>query len=196
MRPILPCLCLLLAAACAVPTFAQEAPPTTPPLTEQELREQFTRSMNYMLRRAKLARTLAAEHIVYLGEHADKPEMHLIEEASQVIAFDLVCADDTMKPEELDRIATESSYRIASQAGQSPIGEKLADIGRQQSVQERMTLLGDISTTVFMFQVGRRRGLFDSLITDFGADGFCNGMRSSMRDRYNALVTAGAGAGD
>ncbi len=152
------------------------------------MRAQYEQSMTYMLRRAKLLRTLAAQHILYLGENAELPELHLVEEASQVVAFDLVCSDETFDPVALDRMATESNYRIAVQAAQSPIADTLSEIGREQSIQERMNLLGDISTTVFMFQVGRRRGLFDSLMTDFGKTKFCNGLRPNMRDRYNALT--------
>ena len=159
--------------------------------TEAELRAQYEKSMTYMLQRAKLVRGLAAQHIVFLGENADAPELHLVEEASQVVAFDLVCSDDTFDPEVLDQLATESNYRIAVQVAKSPIAGTLSDIGRQQSIQERMNLLGDISTTVFLFQVGRRRGLFDSMLTDFGKVRFCNGLRGNMRERYNALASGG-----
>jgi len=161
------------------------------PKTEAELRAQYERSMTYMLQRAKLVRTLAAQHSVYLTENADQPELHLIEEASQVVAFDLVCSDDTFDPKVLDQLATESNYRIAVQAAKSPIAGTLADIGRQQSIRERMNLLGDVATTVFMFNVGRRRGLFDSLMTDFGKVKFCNGLRGNMRERYNMLASGG-----
>lgn len=187
----------MVLALSAQTAFAQQVPEPDQaqqkqPLTEEEVREQFTRSMTYMLRRAKLTRTLAAEHLLYLSSNGEIPEMHLVEEASQVIAFDLVCSDAILKPDMLDEIATSSSYRIAAQVGTSPIAPKLADLAREQTVQERMDLLGDVSTTVFMFQVGRRRGLFDSLITDFGEQRFCDGMRANMRERYY-LLTDGAG---
>ena len=167
---------------------APQPPGQDEPLSEEEIREQYAKSITYMLRRAKLARSLAAEHLLFLGENADRPELHLVEEASQVIAFDLVCSDGSLDPARLDQLATESSYRIAVQASRSPIAGKLAELGQQQSVQARMNLLGDVATTVFMFQVGRRRGLFDSLITDFGREKFCNGMRTNIRERYDSLT--------
>ncbi len=52
-----------------------------------------------------------------------------------------------------------------------------------------MNLLGDVATTVFMFNVGRRRGLFDSLMTDFGKMKFCDGLRGNMRERYTTLTS-------
>ena len=159
------------------------------PKSEAELREQYEKSMTYMLRRAKLVRTLSAQHILYLGENAEMPDLKMVEDATQVVAFDLVCSDDTFDPLMLDQLSTESSYRIAAQAAKSPIAQMLGDIGRQQSIEERMNLLGDISTTVFMFQVGRRRGLFDSLMTDFGKEKFCNGLRPNIRESYNSLTT-------
>lgn len=198
-----------LVLACCVRVTAQEAqdpqevqglretqeeivktiPEAVPRMTEQEIREQYAKSMTYMLRRAKLVRSLAAEHILYLGENADKPELHLVEEASQVIAFDLVCDTGAQQPEMLDQLATESTYRIAVQAGQSPIAKTLAELGQQQPVEARMELLGDIASTVFLFQVGRRRGLFDSLITDFGKEKFCTGMQANMQERFQSLTS-------
>lgn len=159
------------------------------PLSEEEAREQYAKSMTYMLRRAKLLRTLTAQHILHLGENADKPELHLVEEASQVIAFDLVCGNGGLDPEKLDQLATESTYRIAVEAGASPIVSTLTDLGREQSVRARMDLLGDVASSVFLFQVGRRRGLFDSLITDFGQENFCTGMQANMRERYDSLTS-------
>ncbi len=176
------------------PETAQEPPqetvtPTTSkPMTQEEARAQYARSMTYMLRRAKLVRTLAAEHLVHVAENAAKPDLHLVEEASQVVAYDLVCANGDFDPAALDQMATESTYRIAIEAGESPIAKTLTDLGREQSIQQRMDLLGDVSSTVFLFQVGRRRGLFDSLITDFGKEDFCSGMRTNMRQRYDSLT--------
>lgn len=160
--------------------------------TEAEIREQYEKSMTYMLRRAKLVRTLAAQHILYLGENAGEPELKMLEDATQVVAFDLVCSDDTFDPNVLDQLATESSYLIAAQTPASPIAATLSDIAAGQTVQERMNLLGDISTTVFMFQVGRRRGLFDSLMTDFGKTKFCDGLRGNIRESYTALTNGGS----
>ena len=178
-----------LRATSQIPKISQNAGKNNGQKTEAEMRQQYEQSMTYMLKRAKLMRTLAAQHIVYLGENAEEPELHLVEEASQVVAFDLVCSDDTFDPALLDQMATESNYRIAIQAANSPIAETLTDIGREQSIQERMNLLGDVATTVFMFQVGRRRGLFDSLMTYFGKTKFCDGLRPNMRERYVTLTS-------
>lgn len=163
--------------------------PTSPLSAEEqkERQEQYVRSMNYMLKRAKLTRQLAAQHMVYVSENADKKDAKKIEDASQLVAFDFVCADDVLKPEKLDEIATEASYRIAVLAGRSPITPALQDLGKQQTIGERMELLGDVTSTTFMFMVGRRRGLFDSLITDFGESKFCDGMRANMRGIYAEL---------
>lgn len=178
------------AAPQPAPETGQETvtPTGITPMTEEEARAQYARSMTYMLRRAKLVRTLAAEHLVHVAENAAKPDLHLVEEASQVVAYDLVCANGDFDPVALDQMATESTYRIAVEAGESPIAKTLTDLGREQSIQQRMDLLGDVSSTVFLFQVGRRRGLFDSLITDFGKEDFCSGMRTNMRQRYDSLT--------
>lgn len=164
--------------------------------SEAEIREQYEKSMTYMLRRAKLVRTLAAQHILYLGENVADPELKMLEDATQVVAFDLVCSDDTFDPNVLDQLATESSYLIAAQTPRSPIAATLSDIAAEQTVQERMNLLGDISTTVFMFQVGRRRGLFDSLMTDFGKTKFCDGLRGNIRESYASLTSDRADNGN
>lgn len=201
-------ICILLSSAFLLigisgPGMAQQEAAQNPsseqspaPATEEEIREQYARSMTYMLNRAKLTRSLAAQHEQFLSDSAVETDAHLIEDASQVIAFDLVCSDDTMTPEGLDQIATATSYRIAVMVGKSPIVATLNEIGQQQSIRERMNLLGDVSTTVFMFKIGRRRGLFDSLIADFGEKKFCNGMRPNMRDRYNALASNEQDAAD
>lgn len=172
---------------------AQPAPPAAVPpqqMTEEQIREQYAKSMNFMLRRAKLVRTLAAEHLVFIAENAADPELHIVEEASQVVAYDLVCENGQFDPVALDQMTTESTYRIAIAAGKSPIAGTLTELGQRQTIPERMSLLGDLASTVFMFQVGRRRGLFDSLITDFGMDKFCSGMRTNMRQRYDSLVAS------
>ncbi len=178
------------------PAPTDQAPATSAPrqLTEQEARDQYARSMNFMLRRSKLVRSLAAQHILYIGENASKPDLHLVEEATQVMAFDMVCGNGNFEAEKLDQLATESTYRIAVEAANSPIAKTLVELGQEQRIPERMVLLGDISTTVLMFQVARRRGLFDSLVTDFGKDSFCNGMLTNMRDRYDSLTDGGEAA--
>lgn len=168
-------------------TQTQEQP--KPELTEEELRARYEKSMSYMLRRADLARALAAELLVHMDKNAAAPEIHLIEEASQVLAFDVVCGDEVINANGLQHIATTSTYKIAVVAGQSPIVAKLSEISQQQPIRDRMNLLADISTIVFMHNIGRRRGLFDSLITDFGTESFCNGMRTNMRDRFNTLTS-------
>ena len=175
-------------AAAQQPETAQDDQPAAE-RTEEQLLERYEQSMTYMLRRADMVRALAAEHLVYMDENAASPEIHLIEEASQVLAFDVVCSDDVIDAVGLQHIATASTYKIAVLAGRSPIVAKLSEIGQQQPIRDRMNLLGDIATTVFMHKIGRRRGLFDSLVTDFGTEKFCNGMRSNMRDRYNALTS-------
>lgn len=158
-------------------------------LSEDQLRARYEQSMSYMLRRADLARALAAELLVHMDKNAAAPEIHLIEEASQVLAFDVVCSDDVINANGLQHIATASTYKIAVVAGRSPIVAKLSEISQQQPIRDRMNLLADISTIVFMHNIGRRRGLFDSLITDFGTESFCNGMRDNMRDRFNTLTS-------
>lgn len=169
---------------------AGPAPSAPTQMTEEEIREQYAKSMNFMLRRAKLVRSLAAEHLVYIAKNAADPQLHIVEEASQVVAYDLVCENDQFDPAVLDQMTTESTYRIAIAAGKSPIAATLTELGQRQSIPERMSLLGDMAATVFMFQVGRRRGLFDSLITDFGTDKFCTGMSTNMRQRYDSIVAS------
>lgn len=164
--------------------------PTTPPSDDatKERQEQYVRSMNYMLKRAKLTRGLAAQHMQFVTQNATDTDARKIEDASQVVAYDFVCPDETMQPAKLDQIATEASYRIAVMAGQSPIAKSLQELAQQQTIGERMELLGDITTTTFMFMVGRRRGLFDSLITDFGEEKFCEGMQHNMRGLFTGLT--------
>ena len=191
LRPSALLLALLIGLNMSV--SAQDAAPNTAeprPMTEEEIREQYANSMNFMLRRAKLVRTLAAEHLVYIAENASDPELHIVEEASQVVAYDLVCENGQFDPVALDQMTTESTYRIAIAAGQSPVAATLTELGQRQTIPERMSLLGDLASTVFMFQVGRRRGLFDSLITDFGMDKLCTGMRANMRARYDSIVAS------
>ena len=186
-------LLLMLLIGLNMSVSAQDAAPNAAeprPMTEDEIREQYAKSMNFMLRRAKLVRTLAAEHLVYIAENASDPELHIVEEASQVVAYDLVCENGQFDPVALDQMTTESTYRIAIVAGQSPVAATLTELGQRQTIPERMSLLGDLASTVFMFQVGRRRGLFDSLITDFGMDKFCTGMRANMRARYDSIVAS------
>ncbi|MBL4836191.1 MAG: hypothetical protein JKY34_01325 [Kordiimonadaceae bacterium] len=151
--------------------------------------EDVQKSISYMLRRAQLTRMLAAEHIAYLKNHRDTAAIRLMEDASQVMAFDLVCADEKIQSKMLNQIAADTSFKIAMMAGKSTISERLARISAKQIVNRRMELIGDIATTVLMFEIGRRRGLFDALVTDFGTKRFCAGMRKDMRARYNDLAS-------
>ncbi|MFC3053597.1 hypothetical protein [Kordiimonas pumila] len=159
--------------------------PTSPSMDDPAIRK----SIEHMLKRAQLTRTLAAEHLIYIKENRDTAIIRLIEDATQVMAFNLICEDEKIEARELNQIAADVSFKVAMMAGNSSISEQLARIASQQTVNERMELIGDISTTVLMFEVGRRRGLFDALMTDFGKPRFCSGMEGDMRTRYNALVT-------
>jgi len=170
--------------------IAQEATtPGQPTPNEEERQAQIMRSMQMMLERAQLTRTLAAQHLEFIKNNRDQTEIRLIEDAAQVMAFDLICDDDKMNPADLNQIAADTSFRIAMMAGTSSISTTLTRLAQKQSVQERMELIGDISTTVLMFEVGRRRGLFDALLTDFGKKRFCAGMQTDMRNRYNEIIS-------
>jgi len=145
-------------------------------------------SVNHMLRRAQLTRALAAEHLIYIKSNRDEAEVRIIEDATQVMAFNLICEDEKITPKVLNQIATDTSFKIAMMAGRSTISEKLAKIAARQSIEDRMELIGDVATTVLMFEIGRRRGLFDALLTDFGQKRFCKGIQADMRTRYNGLA--------
>jgi len=162
-------------------------------VSEADRQQQIMKSMEYMLRRAQLTRTLAAEHLQYIKKNRDKAEVRLMEDASQVMAFDLICEDEKMDGRALNQIAADTSFKIAMMAGRSTIGARLTKLAAKQTIEERMELIGDIATTVLMFEVGRRRGLFDALLTDFGKKRFCAGMQTDMRTRYNEII---AGLGD
>ena len=134
---------LMAFAIFSVKTAAQqtESPAEDPPkteLTEEQLRERYEQSMSYLLRRADLARALAAELLVHMDENAAAPEIHLIEEAGQVLAYDVVCGDDIINAKGLQHIATASTYKIAVVAGRSPIVAKLSEIGQQQPIRDRI----------------------------------------------------------
>ncbi len=147
------------------------------------------RSIQYMLERAQLTRTLAAEHLIYLNENRTSADIKLMEDAAQVMAFNLVCNDEKIVEKTLGHIAADTSFRIAMLAGESTISQRLAQITSSQEVNHRMELIGDIATTVLMFEVGRRQGLFEALVTDFGVKRFCSGMQDDMRTRYNDLAS-------
>ncbi len=168
--------------------LAQEAPAPQPNEQERALQ-----SMQFMLQRAEIVRMLAAEHLQYLNENRNQSAFHLLEEASQVMAYNLICADDAMDVRTLNTIAAKSTLQVATLINQSPINTKITDIMGALNERDRLILMGDISTTVVMFKIGRRRGLFDALLTDFGAKRFCSGMGNDMRRRYNGLV-AGLGS--
>lgn len=147
------------------------------------------RSIQYMLERAQLTRTLASEHLTYMQQNRTSAEIRLMEDASQVMAFNLLCNDEKIEKKTIGHIAADTSFRIAMLAGESTISERLARITEQQEVDRRMELIGDMATTVLMFEVGRRKGMFDALVTDFGAKRFCAGMQDDMRSRYNDLAS-------
>ena len=116
--------------------------------------------------------------------------VRLIEDSSQVLAYDLICNTADMDPEKLGRIANDASYLIAKLAANgSELSDRLGHMGQNQSLDGRLELLGDIAATVLMYEIGRRRGLFDALLTDFGSKRFCTGMRADMRTRYNDMVS-------
>jgi hypothetical protein len=180
---------LVAATLMAQVSAAQVAPPQA--LSPEAAREQqFLKSMQYMLRRAQLTRTLAAEHLIYIKSQPDRDENRVIDDASQVMAFQLICDDETIDTAALNQIAADVSFKVAMMSGKSTIGQKLARIAKKQTVEDRMELIGDISTTVLMYEVGRRRGLFDALLTDFGKKRFCSGMQTDMRTRYKDYITA------
>lgn len=171
------------------PLSLSDSPP--PISSDNELRDQqVMKSMGYMLRRAQLTRTLASEHLDYIKKNRDKEEMRALEDASQVMAFNLICEDEEMDVKALNQIAADTSFKIAMMAGTSSIGQQLTSIARKQTVEERMELIGDISTTVLMYEIGRRRGLFDALLTDFGQKRFCAGMQTDMRTRYKEIIAS------
>lgn len=153
------------------------------------------RSIQYMLKRAELTRTLATEHLTYLQNNRASAEVRSIEDASQVMAFNLVCADEKIDQKTLRHIAADISFKIAMMSGNSTISKRLEKITERQTMNDRMELVGDMATTVLLFEVGRRRGLFDALITDFGKKKFCSGMQADMRTRYNSLASGLGNAG-
>jgi len=172
--------CLLAAPMAA----AQDAEP------QPSQRDQTVRSMQFMLKRAELVRMLAAQHLTYIDDNRDKDELHLMDDAAQVMAFSLVCQDPEYDPVILNRIAAESTLQIALEVNGSPIEEAIAEAMGDMNARDRITLVADVSSNVLMFKIGRRRGLFDALLTDFGTARFCKGMQSNMRARYQSLAAS------
>ncbi|WP_262690964.1 hypothetical protein [Kordiimonas aestuarii] len=150
--------------------------------------EQKLEGLRFMLRRAEFVRLLAAEHLQYLNANRDKAAFHMLEEASQVMSYNLICDDEAMDGRTLNNIAAQTTLQISTLIDESPAGETMAEAMKTLGVGDRLVLLADVSTAVFMFKIGRRRGLFDALLTDFGPKRFCSGMGSDMRRRYNGLV--------
>jgi len=183
---------LLSVVVFSVVSFAQDTSSNSNPRSAED-QNKILKSMEYMLRRAQLTRTLAAEHLLYIEQNRDKAEIRMMEDASQVMAFDLICEDEKMDSHNLNQIAADTSFKIAMMAGNSTIAPRLSSVTKKQTVEERMELIGDIATTVLMYEIGRRRGLFDALLTDFGKKRFCAGMQTDMRTRYNEII---AGLGD
>lgn len=157
---------------------------TSPPAPDED----FQKSVQHMLNRAQMTRALAAEHLVYIRNNSKDSTVHQIDEASQVMAYNLICSDEKIDAKTLNQIATGTSFQIAMLTGKSTIGDKLMKVGAQKTVNERMELIGDIATSVLMFEVGRRRGLYDALLTDYGEKRFCDGLRDDTRARYNTLI--------
>ena len=171
------------------PLSLSDSPP--PIASDTAIRQQqVMKSMEYMLRRAQLTRTLASEHLDYIKKNRDHDEIRALEDASQVMAFNLICEDEKMDAKDLNQIAADTSFKIAMMAGTSSIGQQLTQLARKQTVEERMELIGDVSTTVLMYEIGRRRGLFDALLTDFGKKRFCAGMQTDMRTRYKEIIAS------
>lgn len=146
------------------------------------------KAVQLMLQRAEIVRFLAAEHIAFLASIDDLRTKQLMDDAAQVMAYSIVCNDDALEPVRLNQIAAETTLQIALLIDKSPINAQISDIMGSLSGPGRMMLVADVSSAVLMFKVGRRRGLFDALLTDFGTDRFCKGMGSNMRGRYHSLA--------
>ena len=174
-------------AGTGTPAVAQEAPATES--TPQAADDQALRSMSFVVQRAEIVRLLAAEHLSFLNSNRDKAEFHLLEEASQVMAYNLVCEDEAVDVAALNDIAAQTTLKVAMLVDQSPAGDTLRSLTEKYRPEDRLILIADMSSTVLMFKIGRRRGLFDALLTDFGAKRFCAGMGANMRDRFNSLVS-------
>ncbi|TNE66408.1 MAG: hypothetical protein EP335_03845 [Alphaproteobacteria bacterium] len=188
-----------LALSLALPAQAQEIlPRPKPPVPGKPSETQKTApsnnrgealaAMRLMLGRAQAVRALAAEHLVYMDSKRDTPEVHLMEEAAQVMAYSLICEDKAMDPKTLNDIANETTLKIALLLQQSPAGQKLLEANAGRPDEERLAMIGDIASAALMFKIGRRRGLFDALMTDFGQARFCSGLGGDMRTRYNGLA--------
>lgn len=146
------------------------------------------KAVQLMLQRAELLRFLAAEHIAYLASIEDLRTKQLMDDAAQVMAYNIVCNDKALDPARLNQIAAETTLQIALLIDKSPINTRISDIMGSLSGPDRMILVADVASAALMFKVGRRRGLFDALLTDFGTDRFCKGMGANMRSRYHSLA--------
>ncbi|WP_286828072.1 MULTISPECIES: hypothetical protein [Kordiimonas] len=173
-------------AACMALTLSAAAQEENSQPSQQD---QTVRSIQYLLKRAELVRMLSAQHLIYIDDNRDKDELHLMDDAAQVMAFSLVCQDPSFDPATLNKIAAESTLQIALKVEGSPIEEAITDAMGELQGKDRITLIADVSSNVLMFKIGRRRGLFDALLTDFGTARFCKGMGSNMRARYQGLAT-------
>lgn len=154
---------------------------------ENDKQTRAVQSMQFMLARAELVRLLAAKHLNYLDSQNATAEARLVEDGSEVMAFSLICEDETFEPAMLNRIAAEATLKIALMVETSPVKESITEIMGNLAPEERMTLVADMSSMVLMFRIGRKRGLFDALLTDFGTRRFCTGMKSGITKRYNDL---------
>lgn len=169
---------------------AQEAerPTASPGTSPGTSEDQILKSMGQMLKRAELIRMLAAIHLNHINSEDDKTDVRLMDDATQVLAYNLVCEDETFEIRMLNKIAAETTLKIAMKVDGSPVEAAMADALGNLTPQERLTLVADVSSTVLMFKIGRRRGLFDALLTDFGNQRFCKGLGAAMRDRYHSMA--------
>ncbi|MCJ9429501.1 hypothetical protein [Kordiimonas marina] len=181
----------------ALPASAQTAPDsiqqaenfaTQQAAPQQDDQERSLKALALILGRAQTVRILAAQHLAYLSSKRATPEVHQMEDAAQVMAYSLICADPEMDTKTLNDIANQSTLKIALLLDQSPAGQKIKADSAGRPEAERLALISDVASTTLMFKIGRRRGLFDSLKTDFGTKRFCAGLGGDMRKRYESLA--------
>jgi len=154
---------------------------------QQTEKERSLKALALILGRAQMVRTLAAQHLAYLSSKRATPDVHEMEDAAQVMAYSLICPDPAMDAKTLNDIANQSTLKIALLLDKSPVGQKIKQASEDRPDAERLTLISDVASTTLMFKIGRRRGLFDSLKTDFGQKRFCAGLGGDMRKRYESL---------
>ncbi|NVJ97852.1 MAG: hypothetical protein HWE25_06855 [Alphaproteobacteria bacterium] len=149
---------------------------------------QAMKSMQHVLKRAEVVRLLAAEHLNYLEGEGATADVRMMEDGAEVMAFSLICDSAGLDPKMLNRIAAEATMKIALKVETSPIKDRMTQIMGDMRPEDRLNLVADVSSTALMFKIGRRRGLFDALLTDFGTGRFCRGMGGAIKKRYNDLA--------